>query len=171
MLHFNIHMPNGTEKDAEVLKDCLVEWDEVFEDDDPSLEIEVRELYDHSDDVEDLEKLAISIAENLPGSEFTIDGCIDTSEDNGEYQDFLIAYSQNKLTTRHSCWYIQMYAEDFEDYDDFADEYQDEDGEPRFTEEQYEAFKEGTYYILDSGEGDCVPEVPLDTVYKVDLKK
>lgn len=170
MLIFTINL-NGTDDDALVLKDCLTEWDDSFEDDDPSLEVIVDELYGHLDAMDEVEELAVSIAKALPGSEFTIKGCIDTSEKAGEFMDFLIEYKNNTLVSKNSCWYVDMFATDFDEYADFADHYSDENGEPRFTEEQYEAFKTGEYFILESGEGDCVQEVPLEYESVIDLDR
>ena len=169
MLFFTIEMIKGTENDAEVLQECMAEWDACFEEDEPSLIVEVDELYGHIDDIDEVEGLAASIAEDLPDSEFTMKGCIDTSELAGEYMDFVIEYKNNKLISKSSCWYVQMFAEDFDEYEDFAESYADENGEPRFTEEQFEMFKEGEYFLLDSGDGDCVAEVPLDYVTEINM--
>ena len=159
MLIFTINL-NGTDDDALVLKDCLAEWDDSFEDEDPSLEVVVDEFYGN-DDTDEVEELAVSIANALPDSEFTIKGYIDTSESAGEYMDFLIEYKNNTLVSKSSCWYVYMHANDFDNYADFAEHYSDENGDPRFDEEQYEAFKVGEYFILESGEGDCVDKVPF----------
>ena len=171
MLVFNIRVANGSDEDAEVLMECLAEWDESFEDDETSLEVDVDELYGHADDMCEPEDLAVSIANALPNSEFVISGCIDTSERAGEYMDFVIEYKNNKLVSKSSCWYVYMSAMDFDEYKDFAEEYVDNNGEPRFTEEQFEAFKQNTYFILNSGEGDCVQEVPLESEYEIDLEQ
>lgn len=161
MLIFNVTL-NGNDDDAQVLQDCLADWDDAFEDDEPSLEVEVDDLglYGH-DDICEVEELAEDIANALPDSSFTITGYIDTSELGGEYMDFLIEYSNHTLVSKNSGWYIYMHANDFDTYDDFAEAYTDEDGQPRFTEEQYEEFKTGEYFILESGDGDCVSKVPL----------
>ena len=55
-----------------------------------------------------------------------------------------------------------MWAEDFDEYEDFAENYQDKKGNPRYTKEQFEAFRKTQHYILKSGTGACVPEVPLE---------
>ena len=90
MLDFNIRVTSGTDNDAVALKNCLVEWDDVFEEESPSLCIEVEDLYGHADDMDEMDKLAISIAKALPASEFLVYGRIDTSESAGEDMDFSI---------------------------------------------------------------------------------
>lgn len=170
MLVFTINL-TGTDADALTLKDCLTEWDDSFEDLEASLEVTVDELYDHIDAVDEMESLAVSIAEVLPENEFTIKGYIDTSELAGEYMDFLITYENHTLVSKHSCWYIYMYAADFDEYEDFAKYFQGKNGEPRFTEEQFEAFRHGEYFILNSGDGDCVEEVPLAYESVIDLNR
>ncbi len=99
MLFFTLNL-SGTDEDASVLHDCLTEWDDCFEDDEPSSEVIVDDgdegLY-HHDDIGEVQDLAISIAEALSYSEFTIKGYIDTSESASEFMDFLITYKNNTL--------------------------------------------------------------------------
>lgn len=170
MLIFQIHHKGG-EEEAVKLKDCLINFDDSFKDDEPSTEIDVEELYGHIDATDELVKLAVNIAKSIPESNFSIEGCIDCSERSGEYQDFLIEYTDGKLIEKHSCWYIEMFAEDFESFEEFCEEYVNENNDPRFTEEQFEDFKKEQYYILESGDGDCVKEVPLDYVCEVSLEE
>ena len=112
--------------------------------------------------------IAVKLAEALPELGFSMKGVIDTSEEAGEYMDFLIEYRDGVLTEKSSDWYVILHADDYEDYDDFCEAYCDDDGEPRFSEEAYEAFQTGEWYLLDSGYGDAVQQVPL---YNVSQRK
>ena len=168
MLFFKINHKGGAEE-AVKLKECLVDFDQCFEDEEPSNEINVEELYGHIDATDELVNLAVDIAKSIPDSDFSIEGCIDCSERSGEFQDFLIEYTNGKLIEKHSCWYVEMFAEDFESFEEFSEEYVDENGDPRFSEEQFEDFRNEKFYILESGDGDCVKEVPLDYAREVSL--
>ena len=171
MLDFNIRVTSGTDNDAVALKNCLVEWDDVFEEESPSLCIEVEDLYGHADDMDEMDKLAISIAKALPASEFLVYGRIDTSESAGEYMDFSIEYKNQKLISKHSSWYVYMWADDFAEYEDFAENYQDKKGKPRYTKEQFEAFRKTQHFVLKSGAGACVPQVPLEYERELDVER
>jgi len=57
-----------------------------------------------------------------------------------------------------------MDADDFDDYEDFCDAYGD-----RYTEEEFMEMRGAAHYILDSGDGDVVTEVPFDEPEVIDL--
>lgn len=86
--------------------------------------------------LDDIEELAVRMAKLAPDATFTLKGVVDSSESAGELMDFIIEYSNDKLTSRSSCWYIER--------------------------------GEG-YYVLDSGDGPVVTEVPLDDPEEIDL--
>ena len=117
------------------------------------------------------EELAKLMAEAAPSLVFTIDGCVDTSESAGEYMDFSISYCDGKITVASSCWYIYFYGDDYEDYEEFCEEFLDDEDNPRFTEEEFEKFRDSDeeMFVLDSGNGDIVSAVPLDNVREIIL--
>lgn len=115
--------------------------------------------------VQDVAQLAELMAKNAPTiSSFTISGIVDTSECAGEYRNFLIKYENGSLSVQSSCWYLILHADDFDDYDEFCEVYEG------YSEEEYEEFKKYTHYILNSGRGDIVTEVPLGDPHVIDLE-
>ena len=165
MYSFKIKIISENQQDAHILQKCLVEWNKEFEGESPALEITVEELYGEFDDVSEIDNLACSIANALPNVEFIIDGCVDTSELSGEMMSFLIEYKNKKLISKRSDWYIYLDT-DFDDYAEFAEFYED-----RFTEEQFEMFQKKEYFILGSGNGDCVSKIPMEYEHEIDLNR
>jgi len=117
------------------------------------------------------EELAKVMAKTAPSLKFTIDGCVDTSESAGEYMNFSISYCDGKITAASSCWYIYFYSDDYEDYEEFCEEFLDDEDNPRYTEEEFEAFRssDDELFVLDSGNGDIVSAVPLDNIREIVL--
>ena len=114
--------------------------------------------------------LAVNIAKTAPKLKFTIDGVVDTSESAGEYMDFAISYNDGEITEKSSCWYVMMFMDDFEEYEEFCEEYCDDDGEPLYSEEEFEKFKEHMdWFVLESGDGAIVDTVPLDDIRKIKI--
>lgn len=114
--------------------------------------------------VQDVTKLAELMVKNAPTiSGFTISGTVDTSESAGEYMNFVIKYENGVLSVQSSCWYLILDADEFDDYDEFCEVYEG------YSEEEYEELKKCPHYILDSGDGDIVTEVPLDDPEVIDL--
>ncbi len=125
--------------------------------------IEIEETYQFVW-VQDVTKLAELMVKNSPNiSSFMIAGTVDTSESAGEYMDFLIKYEQGSLSVQSSCWYLILDADEFEDYEEFSEVYEG------YSEEEYEELCQCPHYILDSGDGDIVTEVPLDDFKVIDL--
>ena len=114
--------------------------------------------------------LAVNMAKTAPELKFTIEGVVDTSESAGEYMDFSIAYSDGEIIEKSSCWYVMLYMDDYEDYEEFCEEYCDDDEEPLYSEEEFEKFQEEMdWFILESGDGAIVDTVPLDNVRKIKI--
>lgn len=125
--------------------------------------IEIEETYQFVF-VPDIVRLAELMATNAPTiSCFTISGTVDTSESAGEYMDFIIKYENGSLSVQSSCWYLIMYTDEFNDYDEFCEVY------GGYSEEEYEELRKWPHYILNSGSGDIVTEVPLTDPKMVDL--
>lgn len=125
--------------------------------------IEIEETYQFVW-VQDVVKLAELMVKNSPNlSSLTISGTVDTSESAGEYMDFLIEYENGTLSVQSSCWYVILNAEEFADYEEFSEFYEG------YSEEEYEKLRQGPHYILDSGDGDIVTEVPLGDPEVIDL--
>lgn len=119
---------------------------------------------------EDIAKLlAVPMIEAAPDLNFTIDGCTDTSESAGEYQDFRIEYINTKLNVLSSFWYIPMFAENYFEYEDFCEEYCDDDGEPLYTEAQYEKFLKEEWSLVEVNLFDFdLPMSQIPLVYSYD---
>ena len=156
----------GTQEEIDAIAEVVSEF--VGEEVEQDSNISVEETYECVW-LEDIVVLAIQMAKAAPAAKFEIEGVVDTSESAGEYMDFLITYKDKQLVSKNSCWYVTMNAYAYADYEEFSEDYLDENDEPRFTEEQYEEFLEGDYYILESGNGDCVNEVPLDCEKVVEI--
>lgn len=114
--------------------------------------------------------LALNIAKSAPALKFTIEGVVDSSESAGEYMDFAISYKDGEITEKSSCWYIMMSMDDFEEYEEFCEEYCDDDGEPLYSEEEFNEFQElMECFVLDSGDGAIVDTVPLEYVRRIHI--
>lgn len=125
--------------------------------------IEIEETYQFVW-VQDIVKLAELMVKNSPNlSSLTISGTVDTSESAGEYMDFLIKYENGTLTVQSSCWYLILDADEYDDYEEFSEDYEG------YSEEEYEELRQCPHYILNSGDGDIVTEVPLDDPEVIDL--
>lgn len=125
--------------------------------------IEIEETYQFVW-VQDIVKLAELMVKNSPNlSSLTISGTVDTSESAGEYMDFLIKYENGTLTVQSSCWYLLLDADEYDDYEEFGEDYEG------YSEEEYEELRQCPHYILNSGDGDIVTEVPLDDPEVIDL--
>lgn len=124
--------------------------------------MEVEQTYDVVW-LEDIQAMAAEMAKAAKGCELTIEGLVDTSASAGEYMDFKIQYKEGKLTSYSSCWYLQdstsFYGDDYETYCKYYEE-----GEEPITQEEFDDIiknHSGYFFILDSGDGDVVFEVPL----------
>lgn len=114
--------------------------------------------------VEDISnQLAVEMVKAASDVEFVIQGTVDTSEQAGEYMDFIIEYKNQKLTERSSCWYV----ENIEGIEDFFEE--SDDWDEKEIEDNFERFMELGKYILDSGDGEIVDEVPLDEPVEIEI--
>ena len=107
---------------------------------------------------DDLAKLAFQFIDEVPSLPFTIEAVIDASESAGEYQNVQFEYKDGRLLMRQSCWYLKMYANDYDSFEAFQEE------EPGYTEEEFERFRAKQHFILDSGSGPTVDVVPLGEI-------
>ena len=160
---------NGTPED---IKKVLPVINEKLEYDleDVVEEIEVEEEYSLVWLENITNDLAVNMAKIAPELKFTIEGVVDTSESAGEYMDFAISYIDGEITEKSSCWYVMMFMDDFEEYEEFCEEYCDDDGEPLYSEEEFEKFKEHMdWFVLESGDGAIVDAVPLEDIRKIKI--
>lgn len=99
--------------------------------------------------LDDVEKLAIELAKAFEGDYFFINGCCDQSGLVGCYQNFIVDYDKGNLNYLYSDPYIALRAgERYKDYEAFCEDYQDENGDPLFTEEDYKEFCSGVYFVM-----------------------
>ena len=124
--------------------------------------------------IEDIQKMAAELSYLVPKIDFVINGYTEDNIDgNGDRMNFLIEYKNGKLTSRISDWYIHIYIDDFEDYYAFSERFIGPDGQPRYTEEDYNGFLEcaDEWYVLDSGNGEFSTDVPLGKAVKIKIPK
>lgn len=115
--------------------------------------------------VDDVAKLAEKMVKAAPElALIAITGAVDTGENVGEHMDFFIKYENGALSVQSSCWYLVLEAGKYENYEAFCKDYSG------CTEEAFEILRQRTYYMLDSGSGDIVTEVPLDEPEFIDLE-
>ena len=161
---FTIYFDGSEDKISRALEiaEEVLEYEGLAEelDEDHSVFVEEDTVLTYVEDIES--KLALPMSEQVEGLNFTISGVVDTSESAGEYMNFIIQNQNGMLTVQSSCWYIIFYADNFECYEDFCEEYQNADGEPRYTEDQFKEFKKGEWFVLNSGDGEIVDHVPLE---------
>lgn len=124
--------------------------------------------------LEDLSKLAAELSCIAPCLCFSISGyTTDNSDGSEEMMDYLIDYKNGKLLSRSSCWYIHIYMDEFSCYDAFRRKFSDKYGNARYSEEDYEGFREcaAEWYVLDGGNGEFSTNVPLGEPVRIKLKK
>ena len=101
--------------------------------------------------VEDLWDWLEPYASRHPEAVFTIDGYIDGSESSGELEGFRFEVDKGSITAYRSGWYEETARDSYEDYADFCKYYENNDGTPVCTEEEFNAF-EGEFIRLVSGD-------------------
>lgn len=86
---------------------------------------------------------------------------------------FEVEYSNKKLTTRETCWYICVHMHEFKNYEAFAKIFTDRHGNPRYTEEDYLGFLNcaDKWYVLESGQGEFSVDVPFGDIVRVKIRK
>lgn len=114
--------------------------------------------------IDDAEKLVQKVIKNTSGLEMiSVSGTVDASFGDGTYQDFQMLYEGECLTVRTTGWYTPfMICDEFPDYEMFCETFCNEDGEPCYTEEEYEEFvaNEEMTYGINSSEGYVVKNEP-----------
>ena len=88
----------------------------------------------------------------------SIEGFYDVEESSGATMMFRFDYKNGVLKKYYSDWITYLYMGNYKDYEEFCEEYED-----RFTEEEFDAFCEAEYYLLNYGDGDAVPanQIPM----------
>lgn len=133
---------------------------------------EVEECYDYAL-VDAIERLAVRMAQLAPKASFIFNGFIDMSESNGQYQNFMLEYSNKTLVSHSSDWYTEYVdgGNYFADYEEFCDEFwDDEEDQPQYSEEEFEEFCQWeSMYVLDNGNNDIVSEVPLNYITEINI--
>lgn len=124
--------------------------------------------------IEDIQKLAEEIVSIVPEIIFSFAGHIeDCSDEAGDEMDFKITYKGKKLTLQKSDWYQYIHMDDFKNYAVFASRFHNRHGQPRYSEEDYEGFREcaDEWYVLDGGNGEFSTNAPLGEPVRIKLKK
>ena len=123
-------------------------------------EAEIEEDGSHTH-VEDLWDWLEPYAASHPDAAFTLEGFI---TNHGFDEDFRIEISDGVLVAYRSGWYEGFAKDSYEDYEDFCDTYQDDDGNPICTEEEFDALGEDVF-VFEPASSDkpiVLGEVPLD---------
>lgn len=123
--------------------------------------------------VEDIQKLAVEIALNAPNLQFSIAGHIeDASDDARDEMDFKITYKERKLFSQVTDWYQYIHMDDFKNYSAFAAKFCDRHGNPRYTKEDFEGFRDSAdeWYVLDGGSGEFSTRAALGDPVRVKVK-
>lgn len=117
-------------------------------------------------DCQEVDPLIIELLKYI-NKDCVIEGFYDAYEANCASLKFCFEYKAGTLKKFYSDWVRFLCADCFSEFDDFCEIY-----EERFTEEEYEAFCEEDYYLLDGGDGDAVlyEEIPM-TEYPLNLWK
>lgn len=155
---------NGDKADIEKVKSFL---EDRFDDDvegDEDFDAIIEETY-ACVWIDNIAELAVEIVKLAPKLGFVLSGVVDTSESAGEYMDYEIRYENEKLTLRHSCWYVYFYAYDYESYEECVEE-----TEGRYTEEEYNfGIENEDAVVLDSGDGAVMAEAPLCDPIEIEI--
>lgn len=136
---------------------------------------EVVEVWETRDCVwiEDIIKLSVEIAVNSPDIQFSISGHInDDSDVAGDEMDFKITYKEKKLLSQTTDWYQYIHMDDINNYNAFASRFCDAHGNPRYTQEDFEGFRDcaDEWYVLDGGHGEFSTTVPFNDPVRIKLK-
>ena len=124
--------------------------------------------------IEDIQKLAEEIVSVAPEIRFSFVGHIeDCSDDAGDEMDFKILYKDKKLTLQKSDWYQFIHMDDFESYDVFASRFHNCYGQPRYSKEDFEGFRDcaDEWYVLNGGKGEFSTNAPLGEPVRIKPKK
>ena len=159
---FNITILKATKDEQDKIAGWVGELD--FENSEVSMgedNISVNESYDVVF-LDDVLNLAEELADLCPGSSFIIKGCTDTSESAGEYMDFEVSYENEVITIKWSDWYLIVYPNDYENFEEFSEAYGG-----RYDKKMFEELKNGGWYAIEREirtptKNELVREVPLD---------
>lgn len=124
--------------------------------------------------IEDIGDLANYLAFYIPALSFSISGRIyDCTDDLDDMMDFRINYRPKKLTMECTCWYIHIFMDNYVDYDAFCSIICDQYGNPRYSEEDYNGFRDcsNEWYVLDSGQGEFSIDISFDDPVRIKIKR
>lgn len=124
--------------------------------------------------MEDIQSLAINMALEAPEVCFSFVGHIeDHSENAGDEMDFRLTYDRRKLIEQTSDWYQYVCMDEYESYAAFAEKFCDSHGNPRYSKEDFDGFRQCSdeWYVLDGGTGEFSAKVLLNDPVKVRISK
>lgn len=121
--------------------------------------VEEDSLHNH---VEDLWDWLEPFVSNHPDATFEIEGCIDSSSGSGEFEDFKLEASGGSLTAYRSGWYEETSRDSYKDYAEFCEYYENSDGTPVCTEEEFDAFEGEFIRLVSSDKIKMFDVMPLD---------
>ena len=171
-------------RDTIIDQNCFSAFDSISEDDNSDDEYSTSiasderffEVVETSECVwlEDVESLAAELVALVPEITFSISGQIhDSTPKADDRMDFLVEYRKHSLTSSKSCWYRCIDMETFENYNSFCQNVCDHNGNPRYSEEDYNAFCDCAkiWYVLDGGSGEFSSSVSLSPPKRLKIKK
>ena len=98
-----------------------------------------------------------------PGAAFTLEGYI---ENHGYDEDFKVEAAGGSLSAYRSGWYYDDAKCTYESYEEFCEEWQDDDGNPLCSQDEYDALGDDLFLFetFESGDSKTIvlDEVPLD---------
>jgi len=97
-----------------------------------------------------------------PEASFELVGFIDASQASGEFEDFRFEIDGGSITAYRSGWYEETAKDTYEDYADFCEYYENADGTPICTEEEFNAFEGEFIRLVGMETVRMLDEVPLD---------
>lgn len=125
--------------------------------------VETEEAYVEPYDIAHF--LAPKMAKVCPDTTFVIEG----SSELDWYMDFQIVYDDKKITYKSSDWYDSLNMNCCSDYEEFCEYYCTDDGNPIFSQEEYQSFSQGDWFYMKK-EQKAVLCVPLTNVIEIDAK-
>ena len=156
--NYTIHFEGAGTENREAAKWLSSELDAAVE---TGAETAIEEDTTHNH-VEDLWDWLEPFSSSHPEAAFSIEGYIDGSSGSGEFEDFKLEVAAGLLTGYRSGWYEETSKDSYEDYADFCEYYENSDGTPICTEEEFDAFEGEFIRLVGVDHIRMFDEVPLD---------
>ena len=160
MVYYTINL-EGIDEDIQCMVEIMAEIDDNFEGDETEKEYDVMEEGNEELEKDDLEQMAIDMANHAPNASFIIKG----EEDNHGYlMAFELIFRNKELISRCSDWYTSYVCCSFnyENYEEFCESTGLAD---RVSEEQFNSYmeQETEIVVLNSGDVATRDAIPMSS--------